>query len=218
MKSEKEENCNIFSIRNFMMLRTLLLMLVVMILAGCATGSSGHYRNAGDDVFGSVQKMEYPQKSRAITEMIGRLLTDPQFKNLYSTATERAKKRGHRLPTVIICEIEDNTEAGGTDASTAQIRRELKNALRKTGMFAIIDIGERAKMANVVLHEPDAGAKDDNNASYGEYWSGDFLMRGELSKDDVAGRVYFHFLNLWMTDPVTGAEIWGDTVKVSKEY
>ena len=193
-------------------------LLAAAVFAGCATETSGYYKNSRDDAFGRKETFEYPQKSQAIAEMVGRLLTDPDFTDLYSTAMARAQKRGHKRPTVIIREIEDNTQAGGSDArSTRQVRTELKAALRKTRMFAVIDTYERAKMTNVVLHDIDAGAKADNNESFGEYESGDFVMFGELSKDNVGGRVYYHFLNLRMIDPVTGTEIWSDTVKVTKE-
>ena len=196
----------------------LLFMLVVAVFSGCATETSGHYKSAGDDVFGRKERFEYPQKNQAIAEMVGRLLTDPDFTDLYSTAMARAQKRGHKRPTVIIREIEDNTQAGGSDVrSTRQIRTELKAALRKTRKFAVIDTYERAKMTKVVLHDIDAGATADTNESFGEYESGDFVMFGELSKDKVGGRVYYHFLNLRMIDPVTGTEIWSDTVKVCKE-
>ena len=197
------------------MSRCIFILLTVIMLAGCR---SGRYRNPDDDVFGDKRNFEYPQKSRAIPEMVDKLLKDPAFSELYADAVKRAEKRGHRLPTIVISRIEDNTLVGGSDfTATNQIHKELKTALRKTRMFAVIDLYERAKMTDVVESEANGGAKSDNLESVGEYEAGDFMMFGELSKEDVVERVYFHFLNLRLVDPVTGDEVWSDTVKVAKE-
>ncbi|MBR6470860.1 MAG: hypothetical protein IKS83_03605 [Victivallales bacterium] len=201
-------------------LSLLLIVAVVVVFSGCTTdsGAGGYYGNVDDDVYGSRENLEYPQKSRAITEMVERLLTDPGFTDFYGVAAERAAARDHRLPTLIIQRIEDNTQAGGSDfRSTGQMRNDLKSTLRKTGKFTIIDLAERARMTNVVTAEVDGGGQSENIQNFGEYEAGDFLMSGELTRDSVGGQVYYHFFNLRLMDPVTGAEIWSDTVKVRKD-
>ena len=190
------------------------------LMSGCvlAPDRRGGYGDADADVHGSRERMEYPQRSRAISERVGRMLTDPDFENFYAIAVERAAKRGHRRPTVVIKEIEDNTRAGVSDSrTTGQIHRELKTALRKTRKFAVIDIHERLRSADVGSDEVDGGARADNGQNFGEYEAGDFHLFGEIAAENVSGRVYFHFLNLRMVDPVTGDEIWSDTVRMRKE-
>lgn len=197
-------------------MRLMMLIAMVTVMAGCSTGG-GQYANPDDDVFGSKDRLAYPQKSRAVVEMVERMVTDPDFKDIYNVALERAKKRGHARPTVVIGTIEDNTKAGVSDArSTGPMRKELKTTLRKTRMFAVIDFYEREKMKGSAITEVNGGAKSDNAESVGEYESGDIFMSGELTKDEANGR-HYHFFNLRLDDPVTGGEIWSDTVKVAKE-
>jgi len=199
------------------MFRNLLLMVVVALLVGCATNPAGTYGNPNDDVYGSKRNLEYPQRSVAIVDMVGKMVTDPYFTEVYEVAAQRAAQRGHRRPTVIITDIEDNTVVGGSDFSTTrQIHQELKTALRKTGKFSIIDLYERARMSEVSEAEINGGGVSDNLQNFGEYASGDFHMFGELSKEKVS-HSYFHFFNLRMIDPTSGEEIWSDTVKVLKQ-
>lgn len=197
-------------------MKIMMLIAMVVVMAGCSTGD-GRYVNPDDDVFGGKDRLEYPQKSRAVVEMVERMVTDPDFTDIYNVACDRAKKRSHSRPTIVIRTIEDNTEPGTSDArSTGQMRKELKTALRKTRKFAVIDFYEREKMKRGVITEVNGGAKSGNTESVGEYESGDFFMYGELTKDEADGR-HYHFFNLRLVDPVTGDEIWGDTVKVAKE-
>ena len=186
-------------------------------LGGCVSDGRGRYVNVDDDVYGRKDKLEYPQKSRVVSEMVGRMLSDPDFSEIYATAMERAEKRGHKRPTVVIREIEDNTTAGASDSRmTGQMRKELKAALRKTRKFAIIDLYERTRMTSDVDAEVSSGARDDSVQSIGEYEAGDFFMYGELSRESVGERVFYHFFNLRLVDPATGNEIWSDSAKIGK--
>ena len=200
------------------MIRNFLILLATAFLVGCATTNSPHgYADPNEDVYGSAENFEYTQKSQAIAEMVDKLRTDPDFRGLYQIAKQRAEQRGHLRPTVIIREIEDNTRPGSVDSqATGQIRRELKAALRKTQLFAVIDLYERARMVDVTNAEANGGAAGDNLQSFGEYEAGDFVMFGEIAREDVGGHDFFHFLNLHMIDPVTGNVIWSDTAKFRK--
>lgn len=200
------------------MTKMLLLLLATAILVGCATNSPRGYADPNEDVYGSAEKFEYPQKSLAVTELLERFLTDPDFDNFYKIARQRAEQRGHQRPTVVIREIEDNTRPGVADSqSTGQIRRELKAALRKTELFAVIDLYERARMVDTANAEANGGAASDNLQSFGEYESGDYVMFGEITREDVGGHDFFHFLNLRILDVVTGNEIWSDTERIRKQ-
>lgn len=192
-------------------------MLLAALAAGCQTAPASRYGAADDDVYGRKEKMEYTQKSRSVDEMFEAMKTDPDFTELYNDALERAKARGHKRPTVIVGKIEDNTHPGSNDyVATSQMRKELKTALRKTQLFAVIDLQERARMKRTTIDDVDGGAEGVNLQSIGEYSAGDFTMEGELAREST-GSSYFHFFNLWMTDTSSGVEIWSDTVRIRKD-
>ena len=192
-------------------------ILAAALAAGCQTAPTSRYGDVDDDVYGRKDKMEYTQQSRSIDDMIGQMLTDPDFTEFYEEAAGRAAVRGHKRPTVIVGKIEDNTRAGSNDyLSTSQMRTELKAALRKTRKFTVIDLQERARMKETASADADSGAAGDNLQSIGEYSAGDFTMEGELAREST-GSSYFHFFNLWMTDTSSGLEIWNDTVRIRKD-
>ena len=82
-------------------------------LCGCAVDRGLGYGNPDDGVFGTPEELTYTDKSRAIVDMVGRMLTDPDFTVLYRMAKARAEKRGHARPTIAVTRIEDNTRIGG---------------------------------------------------------------------------------------------------------
>ena len=198
------------------MMNRMLLGIVAIVLTGCAA-DRGRYVSADDDFYGRKDRLEYTQKSRVVSEMVEKMMSDPDFSEVYAVAKDRAEGRGHRRPTIVVREIEDNTRAGNSDfLTTSQMRKELKTALRKTKMFAVVDLQERERMVNDSDVEVSGGARNDNSQSVGEYESGDFFMYGELALESVGGRVFYHFFNLRLVDPVTGGEIWSDTVRIGK--
>jgi len=198
--------------------RFILLLLCLVIFAGCATTKTkGHYVDPNADFFGDKEKLEYPQKIAALNQMIDNLLVSQEYARISEVATKRAKERGHERPIMAIGSIEDNTQAGSSDLATAQIRRELKKILRTRTMFDVVDAVDRGKMTEDVLGRIRNGEKPDNIEGIGEYSSGDLFMFGELLRDDAAGLVYYHFMNFCIQDPIKGLEYWSDTVKVAKE-
>ena len=197
-------------------MKGILIAFAAAVMAGCVSNRSG-YVDVEDDVYGRSDRLEYTQKSRMIGEMVGRMLSDPDFTEMYAVAEERAAKRGHRKPTVVVREIEDNTNPGASDSqTTSQMRKELKTALRKTKKFTVIDLYERERMKGTVIGGVDSGGGADNLQHVGEYDAEDFSMSGELRMESTGGKVFFHFFNLRLVDPVKGDEIWSDTVKIGK--
>lgn len=190
--------------------------LAVAVLAGCETVPKSRYGDVNDDVYGNKAKMEYTQQVQAVEEVVGLLNTDPDFSDFYVDAKARAEARGHKRPTVLVGLIENNTGPGSNDYETAQMRTELKTALRKTRLFAVIDLQERARMKDIGIAEVDGGARRDNIQSIGEYDAGDFVMTGEITRKYTDG-VWFHFLNLLMVDTSSGDVAWSETVKIRKE-
>lgn len=184
--------------------------------AGCQTAPKSRYGDVNDDVYGDKRKMEYTQQIQSVEEVVGKLETDPDFADIYQDAMERAITRGHKRPTVLVDKIEDNTQAASNDYETAQMRTELKTALRKTRLFRIIDLQERELMKQSVIAEVDGGARGDNLGSVGDYDASDFTMRGEIVRKPIGG-VWFHCLNLLMVDTSSGDVAWSDTVKIRKD-
>lgn len=178
--------------------------------------SKSRYGDVNDDVYGSKTRMEYTQQVQSVEELLGKMVTDPDFTDFYSDAQERAAARGHKRPTVVIGLIENNTGPGSNDYETAQMRAELKTALRKTRLFTVIDLQERERMKRRVPGEVDGGARGDNTQSIGEYDASDYEMSGEIVRKHTDG-VWFHCLNLWMLDTSSGDVAWSDTVKIRKE-
>lgn len=190
--------------------------LAAAVLAGCETAPKSRYGDVNDDVYGNKAKMEYTQQVQSVEEVVGLLNTDPDFSDFYADAKARAEARGHKRPTVLVGLIENNTGPGSNDYETAQMRTELKTALRKTRLFTVIDLQERERMKKTVITEVDGGARRDNVQAIGEYDAGDFVMTGEITRKCTDG-VWFHFLNLLMVDTSSGDVAWSDTVKIRKE-
>ncbi len=192
----------------------------LLIAAGCNAvrpGPSRGYGDPDDDVFGEPSRMEYTQKHRSISVVIGQLLTDPMFTVNYDKACKRAKNSDRTLPTIALRPIENNTGDGRSDAlATGQMYRELLTEIRKTQKFEMIDYARRSQMKNAVVSAVDAGENSANLEHIGNYTSADFIMTGELRRertDDSGMKTYHHFLNLELTDTSSGTVFWSDTAE-----
>jgi len=190
------------------------------LVAGCETarpGPSRGYMDPNDDVFGKSSRMEYTQKRLALVNVLEKMRTDPMFSSQYDKARKRALDAGRTLPTIAVRPIENNTGDGRSDSAvTGQMYRELLTALRKTGLFEMIDYARRTQMRNTVVSAVDSGEAPSNLEHIGNYTSADFIMTGELRReqtDDRGRAVYHHFLNLEMTDTSTGTVFWSDTAE-----
>lgn len=203
------------------MLEKMFSLFAIVSVVGCANERAGGYVSLEDDVYGRPSKLEYTQKSRAIVEIVEKLLTDPTFSRMYADASSRAITKGQTLPTIAILPLEDNTGPGSNDSeTTSQIYRELQTVLRKTGKFKIIDYAMRKQLIGVVVKGVDLGETSEGVQDIGNYSSSDFVLRGELRReatDSQGGKVYHHFLNLNMTDTRRGEQVWSDTVRIFKQ-
>ena len=194
-----------------------MMILLAALAAGCQTAPTSRYGDVDDDIYGRKDRMEYTQKSRSVTEAIEAMLSDPDFTVIYKDAKKRAKARGHARPVVIVDKIEAGADSETTNyKATSQMRTEVKEALRKTTKFLVVDLQERALMTRTVIADADGGAAGDNLDAYNGYAAGEFVMTGELKKDSTGGS-FFHFFNLRMTDTASGVETWNETVRIRKD-
>ena len=211
------------------------IVLLAGLAAGCTTPQKNHYGDMDDDLPGRKDRLEYTQQRRLVAEMIEKMLSDPRFTSICEDAQKRATALGHPLPVVIVGVIEDNTEPGSNDyQTTSQMRKELMEALGKTGKFTVSDLQERERMKRTAIADVAGGAQRtsritiideddesertnfDNIDSIGRYQSGDFTMEGELRRERTGGS-YFHFFNLWVTDTRSGLKVWNGSVGLRKD-
>ena len=200
--------------------KMLFAVVLALAAAGCDTvrpGPRRGYMNPNDDVFGRTDRLEYTQKHLSIVKVLEQMKTDPMFTTQYDAARKRAAAAGRVLPTVAVRPIENNTGDGRSDSAvTGQMYRELLTQLRKTGLFEMIDYARRSQMKKTVVSAVDDGEAPSNLDHIGNYTSADFIMTGELRReqtDDRGRAVYHHFLNLEMTDTSTGTVFWSDTAE-----
>ena len=163
------------------------------------------------------QEPDWRVKRMSIVKSIEALTTDPSFTKKYFKALERAKNNGKSLPVVTIVRIENNdTSDGRGDAATYQMYKRLQVAIRKTGLFDVVDPKKRAEMIDVVLKEPDAGVISTAGGvqCYGEYDPSDFVMTGEVVREET-GELS---LNLDMADTRDGKIFWNDVITPSDSF
>ena len=140
-----------------------------------------------------LDKQGPEQKSLAVTELVEKMVNDPDVAYVYATALERAKSNGHPRPTIIVHNFSVGSGAGDeSDASQMQV--DVKIALQKTQKFSIV--GKSESM----------------------YEAGDFFMFGELTRErgDIGGKDYHNYITLWLSDPVAKVELWRDKARIGK--
>ena len=146
----------------------------------------------------------------SIVQAVESLLTDPRFKENYAVALANAKRSGKIRPSVTIMPIENNADNRG-DVATRQMYRRLQSAIRKTGRFEIIDPSRRMDMTEVETKGPDQGESGERVQDFGNYVSADFVLHGELVKEETGSRS----LNIDMLDTRTGLIFWDEVVTPS---
>lgn len=217
--------------------KMLFAVVLALAAAGCETvrpGPRRGYLDPNEDQFGRADRMEYTQKHRSVVDVFEKMKIDKTVN--YIAAKERAKvrvKAAHpdlapdvvekiAKPTIAVRPIENNTGDGRSDSAvTGQMYREIINQLRKTDLFEMIDYARRSQMKKTVVAAVDDGENAANLQHIGEYTSADFIMTGELRReetDDGDRVVYHHFLNLEMTDTSTGTVFWNDTAQPTAKY
>ena len=153
------------------------------------------------------------QKRMTIVEAVESLLTDPTFTALYADAEKNARDAGKRLPVVTILRIENNADGSG-DGATRQMSRRLQVAMRKTGKFTVIEPERGSLMPDTVSSGIDAGEKSDAMQNFGEYSSPDFVMRGELVREETGDLS----LDLNIQDVRTKTDFWSAVVTPSDPF
>lgn len=150
---------------------------------------------------------EWREKRLSIVEAVEKLVTDPMFTEKYAKSLRLAKKEGRKRPTMTVNRIENNVDDRG-EGVTRQMYKRLQTALRKTAKFEIIDPEERAKMTDAVLRGPDGGERGGSVQRIGAYDSSDFVMNGELVREET-GELS---LNLNIQDAHSGTVFWSEVV------
>lgn len=164
---------------------------------GCVTPSSTVFRPG-------------EEKRMSIVQAVESLLTDPTFTALYADAVKNAQGVGKRLPVVTILRIENNADGSG-DMATRQMYRRLQVAMRKTGKFTVIDPERGTLVTTVIPGGVAEGEKPDALQYVGEYSSPDFIMSGELVREETG----VLSLNLTMQDVRTKTDFWSEVVTPS---
>ena len=180
------------------MQRIFLAIAAVAAFAGCATEQRGFGRGPNSE------------RRLTIVQAIESLTTDPTFTELYAKATNNAKAAGKERPTVTILPIENNADKRG-DAVMRQMYRRLQTALRKTGKFEIVDPAGRKMAVDAIMSGADNGEDSSAAQNYGNYHSSDFVMDGQLVREEDGEKS----LDLQMTDVRTGSVFWSEVVTPS---
>ena len=184
-------------------------------VVGCASSRSGSgYVNEEILVFDKPDVLTQSERSRLVTEVIGRLLTDPMFSMRYA---EKAKsKPDGTLPVVALSALENNVNDGRSDSfAMGQVSKELMVALRKTGKFDVIDDLANLALVNRVMTGNDNGETMSAAQNFGDYTPPDFYITGDIRRFLDEG-IYTHCLNLQMLDTSTRRVFWSDTAKILK--
>ena len=153
------------------------------------------------------------QKRMTIVEAVESLLTDPTFTALYADAAKNARDAGKRFPVVTILRIENNADGSG-DSVTRQMYRRLQVVVRKTGKFTVIDPERGPLMIDTISSGINVGEKSGAMQNFGEYLSPDFVMSGELVREETG----VLSLNLNMQDVRTKTDFWSEVVTPSDPF
>jgi len=176
------------------------MLMFAMAACGCASRPVAGFRPGEESRLSIVQAVES-------------LLVDPTFAEKYAVAMEVAKSGGRSRPAVTIMPIENNADSRG-DAATRQMYRRLQTAIRKTGKFDVIDPAKRKGMSDVVMKGVGQGESGDMVQNFGNYVSADFVMHGELVKEET-GELS---LNIDMEDVRAGTVFWSEVVTPSDSF
>lgn len=188
---------------------------VLMIgVSGCETGRSG-YVNEETLVFDRADSLTQSERSRLVTEVVSRMLTDPTFSSRYSS--KQKEKTDGKLPVVALAALENNVMDGRSDSlSMGQFSKELMVAVRKTGKFDVIDDLVNSALVDRVMRGNDEGENMSAAQNFGDYAPPDFYITGDVRRFLDDG-IYTHCLNLQMLDTSTRRVFWSDTAKILKK-
>ncbi len=170
-------------------------------------------------LFGCMTPKQRPDdwrdKRMTIVEAIEKLTVNPRFEEKYAKAKKIAKRNKKDLPVVTIMRIENSVDDQGYSATEGMYSR-LQEAIFNTQKFDIVDPGERAKMIEVILTEPDMGVSPlaGGIQCYGKYDPSDFVVTGELCREETGELT----LKLKMQDTRDGKMFWIANVTPSDAF
>lgn len=199
-------------------MKTLLLavsLFGIIAIVGCVSRSNtSGYVNEETLIFDRPEILTQSERSRLVSDIVGRLLTDPTFSAKY---IEKVKtKADGKLPIVAFSALENNVNDGRSDsAAMGQLSKELMVAFRKTGKFDVIDDVANPALMNRLMSGNDAGETVAAVQNFGDYAPPDFYVTGDIRRFFDDG-VYTHSFNLQMLDTSTRRIFWSDTVKILK--
>ena len=190
-------------------------VVALFVVAGCASSEpTSGYVNEETLVFDRADVLTQSERSRLVTEVVGRMLTDPMFSLRYAEK-KKAKSEGV-LPVVSLSALENNVGDGRSDSlAMGQFSKELMVALRKTGKFDVIDDLANSALVNRVMTGNDNGETMAAAQNFGDYAPPDFYVTGDVRRFFEAG-IYTHCLNIQMLDTATRRVFWSDTAKILK--
>lgn len=190
----------------------------IALMSGCASESVVDYASVGENYIGSADELSYTELNSVADQAVQRLLTDPLFSKRYAAARTHAQADGRENPGLIVDPIENNINAAG-DESTEQMRTILKDAIRKTGKFDIVDRAFRTKVTNDNIDWASRGESGGAISGIGSFVPGEFVMKGEVTRyESVSGkrRIYHHNVNFKMQDAVRGDLFWTTVISIDK--
>lgn len=188
------------------------------VLAGCATDRGVRYENSGTIYICQADELSYTELNTVADQAVQRLLTDPLFTKRYKAAQVYARSNGRDVPGLIVDPIENNVNNSG-DESTEQMRAILKDALRKTGKFEIVDRNFRRGAIAENIESVNEGESPVAISGIGSFVPGEFVIKGEVTRyKSKSGRrnIYHHNVNFKMIDSIRGDLFWTTIVSIDK--
>lgn len=188
------------------------------ILAGCIDSRGVRYEPSGTIHIGQADELSYTELNTVADEAVQRLLVDPLFTRRYQMALDHARSDGRDVPGLIVDPIENNVNNAG-DESTEQMRTLLKDALRKTGKFEIVDRKFRRSVVSDHIESVDQGESAVAISGIGSFVPGEFVIKGEVTRYKSKGgrrNIYHHNVNFKMIDSIRGDLFWTTIVAIDK--
>lgn len=188
------------------------------VLAGCVGDRGVRYENGGTIYICDADELSYSELNTVADQAVQRLLTDPLFSKRYQAAQAHARSDGRDVPGLIVDPIENNVNNAG-DESTEQMRTILKDALRKTGKFEIVDRNFRNGVVAGHIESVDQGESAVAISGIGSFVPGEFVIKGEVTRyKSKSGKrnIYHHNVNFKMIDSIRGDLFWTTIISIDK--
>lgn len=188
-------------------------------LAWCGGGCVQRhgYVDPADVHFDSPARATLYDMKAVVADLVENMQADERFRAHYAL---RQAEDGE-LPVLQIGNIENYT-ADHVVQKLESVRRRLEIALRKTGLFDIVDDAASAEsvteaVVDSLVENADAGLKGkDALQAFGKHASPDYLMYGRF-RSFADGNRHSYELSLQLIDLRTGRQVWSDLAEIDKE-